>query len=246
MKELVTKMSGIEQLLEGISDVQLEAMSGGETLKSEALSFGQVRSSKKSAQRLVHALLDGNLAMKLAVLIAKQRDACLFHIGIDHLKLISTQFDQIQETFLQYVNFIGSMEPKVYAKLTPPMSELCNQFSVDPDIAWIIIRPKIVQRMKEYAKGVASAVEEITIDTKSEESLSSDAINIETGDQRDEQNEEENDGRAQNEAAAMNVDSGAVAQGPVAGDTAVWQPALQTVIEEVSSIFPDKVTSLLR
>ncbi len=35
MKELLTKMSGLEQLIEGASDQQLEAMAGGETLKAE-------------------------------------------------------------------------------------------------------------------------------------------------------------------------------------------------------------------
>lgn len=35
LKELITKMSGVEQLMEGNSDMQLEAMSGGETLRLE-------------------------------------------------------------------------------------------------------------------------------------------------------------------------------------------------------------------
>jgi THO complex subunit 2 len=35
LKELLTRMSGLEQLIEGASEQQLEAMAGGETLKAE-------------------------------------------------------------------------------------------------------------------------------------------------------------------------------------------------------------------
>ena len=39
LKEIVTKMSGIEQLLEGHSESQLAAMSGGPFLKAEVFYF---------------------------------------------------------------------------------------------------------------------------------------------------------------------------------------------------------------
>lgn len=99
--------------------------------------------------RLARALLDSKLAMKMAILIGKQRDACLFHIGISHLKSISTQFDQIQETFLQYANFIGSIDPRVYSAMTPTLTDLCSRFTVDPEIAWVILRPKILAAMHQ-------------------------------------------------------------------------------------------------
>jgi THO complex subunit 2 len=72
LKELVTQMTGIEQLTEGISDQQLEALCGGEILRSNILVPGGVKTVKKSSAGLVKALLDTRLAIPVAILLGKQ------------------------------------------------------------------------------------------------------------------------------------------------------------------------------
>ena len=94
LKEIVQKMTGIETS-EEMTNEQLEALSGGELLRSEGGSFNQVRNIKKSTLRLKEALLDNNLAMALCILMAQQRNCILFQSENAHLKLIGKLYDQV-------------------------------------------------------------------------------------------------------------------------------------------------------
>lgn len=100
LKELVTKMAGIEVLVGQMSDQQLIAMGGGETLRNEALMVAggdSRRSSKKSSSRLAKCLLEADVALALLILIARQRQTCIFHERVQdvrHLKLLGNLFDQ--------------------------------------------------------------------------------------------------------------------------------------------------------
>ena len=77
LKEIVQKMTGIETT-EEMTEEQLEALSGGELLKSEGGTFNQVRNIKKSTLRLKDALLENDLAMSLCILMSQQRNCILF------------------------------------------------------------------------------------------------------------------------------------------------------------------------
>lgn len=94
LKEIVQKMTGIETS-EEMTDEQLEALSGGELLRSEGGSFNQVRNIKKSTLRLKEALLENNMAMSLCILMAQQRNCILFQSENAHLKLIGKLYDQV-------------------------------------------------------------------------------------------------------------------------------------------------------
>ena len=96
LKEIVQKMTGIETS-EEMTDEQLEAMSGGELLKSEGGTFNQVRNIKKSTLRLKDALLENNLAMSLCILMSQQRNCILFQSENTHLKLIVKLYDQVRK-----------------------------------------------------------------------------------------------------------------------------------------------------
>ena len=78
-------MGGIETM-EGMTKEHVEAMQGGELLRAEASHFGQVRVTKKAAQRLKDTLLDHNLAIPLCLLIAQQRN-CVVYRETEHSHL---------------------------------------------------------------------------------------------------------------------------------------------------------------
>lgn len=94
LKEIVQKMTGIETT-EEMTDEQLEALSGGELLKSEGSTFNQVRNIKKSTLRLKDALLENNIAMALCILMSQQRNCIVFQSENTHLKLIGKLYDQV-------------------------------------------------------------------------------------------------------------------------------------------------------
>jgi THO complex subunit 2 len=81
---------------EEMTKEHMEAMQGGELLRAEVAHFGQVRVTKKAAQRLKETLLESNLAITLCHLIAKQRcklSTCLENQETEnnHLKVFLLQ-----------------------------------------------------------------------------------------------------------------------------------------------------------
>jgi THO complex subunit 2 len=81
---------------EEMTKEHMEAMQGGELLRAEVAHFGQVRVTKKVAQRLKETLLESNLAITLCHLIAKQRcklSTCLENQETEnnHLKVFLLQ-----------------------------------------------------------------------------------------------------------------------------------------------------------
>ena len=140
LKELIARMTGCEAL-EDMSDAQIEAMAGGETLRAEAVvgAKGSVttRQRLKGVARLRHALTRGPdpLAAPLLVLIAQRRQALAYEDedgGDDdfggarggvyggggggfgarrHLKLTSQLYDSCQETLFHYCDFLAAAYP---------------------------------------------------------------------------------------------------------------------------------------
>ena len=139
LKELIARMTGCEAL-EDMSDAQIEAMAGGETLRAEAVvgAKGSVttRQRLKGVARLRHALTRGPdpLAAPLLVLIAQRRQALAYEddggdddfggprggggggggVGFGarrHLKLTSQLYDSCQETLFHYCDFLAAAYP---------------------------------------------------------------------------------------------------------------------------------------
>merc|ERR1712018_497595 len=77
LKEVVYCMTGIESNGEPTQD-QMEALCGGEVLRSEGGYYGQIKNYKKSAAKLREALKTEKLEIALILLIALQRDRVLF------------------------------------------------------------------------------------------------------------------------------------------------------------------------
>lgn len=144
LKEVVQKMAGIEAS-EELTVEQLEAMTGGELLRSEGGYFNQLRNVKKSSQRLKEALLDQDLAIPLCLLMAQQRQCILFHEQENsHIKLVGKLYDQCQDTLVQYGSFLAnSLSMEDYAKRLPAVSALLSEYNIQADVAFFLSRPSL-------------------------------------------------------------------------------------------------------
>ena len=149
LKELITRMTGKESI-EDMSDAQVEAMAGGETLRSEAINFNNDMTPKaraKGVARLKEALQKGTLGgdpltVPLLVLIAQTRQAIIFKTDSKHLKLVSQLYDGCQETFFHYCDFLEqAFDDQEYAATVPSLKALVHDYGLEPGVAFHIYRP---------------------------------------------------------------------------------------------------------
>ncbi|XP_063988875.1 THO complex subunit 2 isoform X2 [Diachasmimorpha longicaudata] len=142
LKEIVQKMAGVEAAEEMTAD-QLDAMAGGDLLKTEAGYFSQVRNTKKSSQRLKEALAENDLAVALCLLMAQQKH-CVVYRETDksHLKLVGKLYDQCQDTLVQFGTFLGqTMTVHEYVERLPGMHNMLQDNHIHADVAFFLARP---------------------------------------------------------------------------------------------------------
>ena len=100
-REIIWKMAGIEPL-PSLSDSQVAAMAGGQTLRIEAVASA-TRGARldpsdymlKANGRLGHSLISSNLARPLLIQVAQQRQSCVFQAPDAHLKSLANLFDTV-------------------------------------------------------------------------------------------------------------------------------------------------------
>ncbi|KAK4751210.1 hypothetical protein SAY87_004692 [Trapa incisa] len=148
VQELVTQMANV-QYTENLTEEQLDAMAGSETLRHQATSFGLTRNNKaliKSTNRLRDSLLpkdDPKLAIPLLLLIAQHRSLVVINAEAPYVKMVSEQFDRCHGTLLQYVEFLcSSVAPATaFAQLIPSLDDLVHLYHLEPEVAFLIYRP---------------------------------------------------------------------------------------------------------
>ncbi|XP_020090049.1 THO complex subunit 2 isoform X2 [Ananas comosus] len=147
LEELIQQMANV-QYTENMTEEQLDAMAGSETLRYQATLFGMTRNNKvlsKSTNRLRDSLLpreEPKLAIPLLLLIAQHRSMVVINADAPYIKMVSEQFDRCHGTLLQYVEFLSSaFAPTNYAQLIPPLDELVHKYHLDPEVAFLIYRP---------------------------------------------------------------------------------------------------------
>ncbi|XP_011629407.1 THO complex subunit 2 isoform X2 [Amborella trichopoda] len=148
LQELVQQMANV-QYTENMSEEQLDAMAGGETLRYQATSFGITKNNKalvKSTNRLRDSLLakeEPKLAIPLLLLIAQHRALVVINADAPYIKMVSEQFDRCHGTLLQYVEFLSNaVTPSTaYAHLIPSLDDLIHKYCLDPEVAFLIYRP---------------------------------------------------------------------------------------------------------
>ncbi|KAF3662155.1 THO complex subunit 2 [Capsicum annuum] len=148
MQELIQQMANVHYT-ENMTEEQLDAMSGSDTLRYQATSFGITRNNKaliKSTNRLRDALLpkdEPKLAIPLLLLIAQHRSLVVINAEVPYIKMVSEQFDRCHGALLQYVEFLSSAVTPMsaYAVLIPDLDELVHVYHLDPEVAFLIYRP---------------------------------------------------------------------------------------------------------
>ncbi len=155
LQEIVQKMCGIEVLSE-VSDLQLEAMAGGDILRQEAGYFNPIRNIKKCANRLKEALADHGLILPLCILLSQHRDYIVFldqaerekeatmpnQVEKRHLKLTGSLYDQCQDSLVQFSQFLSTtLTTEEYIEIFPKIDELVNEYHVSADVAFFLSRP---------------------------------------------------------------------------------------------------------
>ncbi|KAK6921550.1 THO complex, subunitTHOC2, C-terminal, partial [Dillenia turbinata] len=148
LQELIQQMANV-QYTENMTEEQLDAMAGSETLRYQATSFGITRNNKaliKSTNRLRDSLLpkeEPQLAIPLLLLIAQHRSVVVINADAPYIKMVSEQFDRCHGALLQFVEFLGSAvtPATAYAQLIPPLDDLIHLYHLDPEVAFLIYRP---------------------------------------------------------------------------------------------------------
>lgn len=156
--ELVLKMSGIEPLA-NLADKQIAALSGGRSLRMEAMMAANAgpgtparQQIRRTGARLMASLGHSRLDVALLLLIAQQRQVCVHLVPEQeaHLRYLGNLADSCQEVLFQYVEFLHSqVEPAAYAELVPNLRALCVRFDIDPAIAFHLARPRLLHAMKQ-------------------------------------------------------------------------------------------------
>ncbi|CAL1381313.1 unnamed protein product [Linum trigynum] len=148
LQELIQQMANV-QYTENLTEEQLDAMAGSETLRFQATSFGVARNNKaliKSTNRLRDSLLakdEPKLAIPLLLLIAQHRSVVVINADAPYIKMVCEQFDRCHGTLLQFVEFLGSAvtPATAYARMIPSLDDLIHQYHLDPEVAFLIYRP---------------------------------------------------------------------------------------------------------
>uniref|UniRef100_A0A0E0JST0 THO complex subunit 2 n=1 Tax=Oryza punctata TaxID=4537 RepID=A0A0E0JST0_ORYPU len=157
LEELIQQMANV-QYTENMTEEQVDAMAGSETLRLQASLFGSARNSKvltKSTNKLRDSLLpkeEPKLAIPLLLLIAQHRSKIIINADATYIKMVSEQFDRCHGILLQYVEFLSTaVTPTTYVQLIPPLEDLINKYHIEPDVAFLIYRP--VMRLFKSTNG---------------------------------------------------------------------------------------------
>lgn len=101
LQELIYRMTGIKPLAIA-TEAQIVAMSGGPTLRIEAVASEErgaleerPQTNAKSREKLIRALRTSGLMLPLLVLIAQHRQTCVFTSSEDHLKSLANTYDTV-------------------------------------------------------------------------------------------------------------------------------------------------------
>ena len=154
LEQITSSMAGIVSDT-NFNQIQVEAMSGGELLQAQTMLqlLDRRHESKTTAKRLLQALTRPRLAGQLLILIAQERQTCVFKIPEhnSHLKLLGNLFDELHRVFVQYLDLLRTnLTIEEFDELVPNVSRLMIDFGIDPSVAFAIARPSISAAMSAY------------------------------------------------------------------------------------------------
>ncbi|KAI3384642.1 hypothetical protein SNEBB_009388 [Seison nebaliae] len=155
LRELIQRVCGVE-LNESINEQQLTCLYGGDILRQEGANFIQIKNVRRDANRIKDVLLQNKFIVPLCFLMAQERNAILFQQKEDRrpLKLLSSLFDQAQDTLTQFTTFLmSSLSTEEYVRLFPSVTEIMEKYQISIDAAFHLTRPMYSHAIeKEYNK----------------------------------------------------------------------------------------------
>lgn len=152
LREIVSAMAGIATDTD-FSESQVQAMAGGSLLQTQTLRQVQDKRHelKIPAKRLLRCLNDHDLTGSILISIAQERQRSQYNIEAASLKVISENFDEIHNVFIQYLDMLRSGLPvKDFNAVVPDTVSMISEYGLDPSIAFTIFRQSIAKAVEEY------------------------------------------------------------------------------------------------
>lgn len=248
------------------NDAQLLAMGGGELLRSQTILqlLDRRHESRVTSRRLMKSLKESDLAGKLLLAIATQRQACVFNLEDTDppLKLLGNLYDEIQRVLTQYLDFLHSnLCPEEYESSVPDVSQLIATYRVQPEIAFWISRPTLIWRMAESDKKRHNNGTQKKVDDSITKELGNGDVDM--ADQLDGVGEDEGEALemepvteaattptpAEINGVTSNPDSPEKPSGEEVSNydehSHQWHPVLQPVMDAIKSSLPNKVSNVI-
>ncbi|CAG8444109.1 4445_t:CDS:2 [Acaulospora morrowiae] len=178
ISQIVTRMSGIVYT-EIPSETDLVLMAGGKHLRDTKLfNRSLIKNYRKGSIRLSNALISNGLAVQIAVLLAQMAQSIPFETEVSStldLKSVIGQADICRRTFIQYVDFLAiTADMDEFASIVPSIIELCNEYALKSEHAFMILRPvlnnilkRFPEKLREYtsSKSIAKNMDKVVSET---------------------------------------------------------------------------------
>ncbi|XP_063934199.1 THO complex subunit 2-like [Zophobas morio] len=169
LEELITKMGGIEtENVQVLSESQVTAMAGGSLLKQEVNpslhmplvpddvpsvqeSIVSSRNMSNSTERLKNTLLSNGIATSLLLSLAQQRSRVLYvedKTRLEHRKVLGFVYDTTHDVLMQLCKFYA-VSFETDALELPSLVSLLQEYHLEPEVAFTIVRPALRRRLLE-------------------------------------------------------------------------------------------------
>ncbi|CAG8527593.1 11651_t:CDS:2 [Acaulospora colombiana] len=177
VSQMITRMSGIVYT-EIPSETDLVLMAGGKHLRDTKLfNRSLVKNYRKGSVRLSNALISNGLAIQIAVLLAQMAQSIPFEVEASStlgLKSTIGQADICRRTFIQYVDFLAiSVDMDEFASIIPSIIDLCNEYALKSEHAFMILRPVLNNILKRFPEKPKESISSRSITKNIEASESS-------------------------------------------------------------------------
>lgn len=153
LQQLIQSMAGINPEI-NLNDAQLQGLAGGEVLRKQILKAfrdSRAEDTLDTMKTLTYTLTKSGLATQLLILIAQERQTCVFRLGEDGapLKVLGNLFDEIHVVLSQYLDLLNTGLPaEKYEEIVPGIGRLCLEFGLEPAVAWWIVRNAVKSKMR--------------------------------------------------------------------------------------------------
>lgn len=165
LEQIMGSMAGIVSDT-NFNEAQVLAMAGGELLQGQTMLqlLDRRHESKTTAKRLLQFLTKPRLAGQLLILIAQERQTCVYKIPERnaHLKLLGNLFDELHRVFVQYLDLLRSnLTVQEFDELVPSVTRLIIDYGIEPNVAFAIARPSITAAISAHDANVPKVPSEL-------------------------------------------------------------------------------------